>query len=89
MSLNSGSLNEDKFEDSMAEAIEEEFNSVWNAFYNRSLPERGKEERRIIFLAISRGILRYLDENADSIQVKRHGLHDHDIDLDVVIPDHL
>jgi hypothetical protein len=88
MSLNSGSLNDEKFRNSMAQSIEQEFISAWTAVYGRPLPERGEKERRIIFLAISRGILKYLDENADSIQVTRHSFHDYDVDLDVVIPDH-
>lgn len=87
MSLNSGSLSNGQFAGSMAEAIEKEFNSVWTAVYGMPLPEKGEKDRKIIFLAISRGILKYLNENENSIQVTRRSFRDHDVDLDVVIPD--
>ncbi len=87
MSLNSGSLKDEEFDNSMAQAIEQEFISAWTAVYGWPLPERGEKERKIIFLAISRGILKYLNENENSIQVTRRSFRDHDVDLDVVIPD--
>lgn len=53
-------FDEDPFEDSMAAAIEEAFEEVWKAVHGSNVPEEGKWERRILFVAVARGVLGYL-----------------------------
>jgi hypothetical protein len=65
MSLYPGDLDANNvgFEDCMAEAIEQEMESVFKNVKGMDLPLSGKEDRKMLFVAISRGILKYLQNN--------------------------
>lgn len=52
----------DAMNQSMAEAIEKEMNELFSQIKGYPLSEMGKDDRRILFMAIARGILGYLDE---------------------------
>jgi len=47
---------------SMALAIEKEMNDLFQKMKGVPIPEMGKDDRRILFVAIARGILGYLEE---------------------------
>lgn len=48
------------FENSMAAAIEDMFREEWLAVNNAPLPDAGQKDRRLLFVAVARGILTYL-----------------------------
>ena len=48
---------------SMALAIEEAMNDVFQKIKGTPLPEVGREDRRLLFVAVSRGVLQYLDSH--------------------------
>ena len=52
------------FADSMAEAMEEAFKSEWQAVKGVALPDRGEEDRRLLFSAIAQGVVAHLKEQA-------------------------
>lgn len=58
-----GSL--ESFAGSMAESIEREFEKIWEARFKTPLPEGTRDDRRLLFIAISHGILRYLREKSE------------------------
>lgn len=49
---------------SMALAIENEMKDVYKTLKGEDMPETGKEDRRMLFCAVARGVLKYLDDNA-------------------------
>lgn len=53
-------LNDDAIRGSMAEAIEEEMKTLYAKMKGKPMPEVGEEDRRLLFTAISRGVLKYL-----------------------------
>ena len=57
------------FEGSMAQAIEEAFEDEWTAVKKTPMVQQGLEDRRILFAAIARGVLKHLKDRANS------GLH--------------
>lgn len=61
MALKAGSV--DDFNDSMAEAIETAFQTLWAA--NKSIPlgNAGEIDRQILFSAIAQGVVTYLSDN--------------------------
>jgi hypothetical protein len=60
----------DDFEDSMAEAIEDALKAEWATVKETAFPTTGEEDRRLLFVAIAQGIVRYLKSHAaDSIIV--------------------
>jgi hypothetical protein len=69
MSLYPGDMNadDDTFAKSMAGSIENEMQSIFESVKGTKLPLAGKEDRKMLFVAISRGILRYLKNNPDFI----------------------
>ncbi len=62
MTLKPGSF--DDFLGSMAAAMEEAFQEEWLKAKSTSLPEAGEEDRKILFAAISRGVVEHLKHNA-------------------------
>jgi hypothetical protein len=48
---------------SMALAIEEAMSDVFQKVKGTPVPEVGKEDRRLLFVAVSRGVLKYLDSH--------------------------
>jgi len=78
MSLIPGSprydANEEKYviddlaiQDSMVLAIENEMKNVYKTLNGVNLPAVGEEDRRMLFSAIARGILKYLDDHAGEL----------------------
>src|SRR4051812_32090077 len=59
---------------SMAAAIEDEMSQLYKAVKHRDLPETGSDDRRILFIAIARGVLRHLhDAQAGNIATQPVG----------------
>lgn len=56
--LKAGHVND--FSNSMAEAIEQAMQQELLASQGISLPSAGEEDRRLLFVAIARGVLQYL-----------------------------
>jgi len=52
------------FSKSMAQAIEMEYEAIWNSLKEEPLPNEGREDRRMLFIAIARGVVRHLQQNA-------------------------
>ncbi len=48
---------------SLADEMEEAFRSEWNAEKSIPLPVAGEKDRKILFAAVARGILKYLKDN--------------------------
>lgn len=62
MTLKPGSF--DDFVGSMAAAMEEAFQDEWQNVKATPLSEAGEEDRKILFSAISRGVVKHLKQNA-------------------------
>lgn len=61
-------LDDVALENTMAKAIEEAMADVYQRVKNVSLPETGKEDRRLLFVSIARGILKYLSDHQGDIR---------------------
>jgi hypothetical protein len=57
------SLDDPALVDSMALAMEKEMAAVYQGVKNAPLPESTAMDMRLLFVAIARGVLRYLSEN--------------------------
>lgn len=54
--------------DGLADAIEAAFETVWAQLKpDDQFPVDGRPDRRVLFLAIARGLLTYLENNEDTI----------------------
>jgi hypothetical protein len=72
-------------EHSLASYLETELNAVRSENGLDPLPEEGREDRMLLFLAIARGIVRYLGDHGEAFAVESHdSSHDsgHDDDSD-------
>lgn len=60
------------FGGSMAEAIDREFVDMWNMLYPQNpLPDKGKKYRRLLFIAIAKGVIKHLrDRTHEGFDVK-------------------
>jgi hypothetical protein len=67
MTVKAGGLSDADFTESMSATIEAEFERAWFEVYDRNLPSAGARQRRIFFVAIARGVLRYLEERQDDL----------------------
>ncbi|MEI6103926.1 MAG: hypothetical protein WCP70_08265 [Methanothrix sp.] len=56
-------------DESMALAIEEEMKYVFEKVKASPFSDMGKEDRSLLFMAISRGVLRYLRDNQNLIKI--------------------
>lgn len=52
---------------SMAELIEAAMQDEWSRYHAESLPEQGREDRLIMFKAVARGVLGYLQAHQGDI----------------------
>jgi hypothetical protein len=55
----------DDFEGSMAAAIEKAFERAWSEVKDDELPKEGRADRRILFVAMAQGVLKYLRNHAE------------------------
>jgi hypothetical protein len=55
--------------DTLAGRMDEEFVALWPSVKDIALPNdtRSREDRRLLFVAIARGMLRYLEDHEDDI----------------------
>ncbi len=60
MAYKAGTVND--FADSMAKAIEDALKTEWAQVKGEALPSTGEEDRRLLFVAIAQGVLRYLSD---------------------------
>lgn len=86
MALKPGSVAD--FAGSLAEAMEIAMNQEWQAVKGVPLPELGVDDRRLLLVAISRGLFQFLKANENDF-INKAKLHDPiggviDIDYDVV-----
>ena len=63
--LKAGSI--DDFANSMAERIEEAMQEEWRKANGERLGGPGDRDRRVLFAAIAKGVLRYLYEHRDDL----------------------
>jgi hypothetical protein len=56
-------LDDEAVRDSMAKEMEDALAYLYRQLKDKDLPEIAKEERRILFVAISRGLLKYLNDH--------------------------
>jgi hypothetical protein len=62
--LKAGTLK--SFDNSMAQAIEKEFEQLWEERYGSKLPEKTRDDRRLLFISVSQGVIKYLRQMAAS-----------------------
>ena len=55
---------------SMALAMENAMEALWQAEKGEPLPEAGSEDRRLLFAAIAQGVVRHLADNPDAFDVE-------------------
>ncbi|HEX6829635.1 MAG TPA: hypothetical protein VF104_11730 [Burkholderiales bacterium] len=78
-----------KYEDiagSMAELIEAAMQDEWSRYHGESLPGEGREDRLIMFKAVARGVLGYLEAHQADIlttDVSNSGSHHHTLKFEV------
>ena len=60
-------LDDIAMQNSMALAIENEMKNVYKTLKGEDMPEVGEEDRRMLFSAIARGVLKYLEDNAGQL----------------------
>lgn len=74
--LKRGGLNPADFAGSMAEAMEVALNQLLSTEGKPTVPTDGTDEevrdRRIMFVAIARGIIDHLVDNEDAFTIRRH-----------------
>jgi hypothetical protein len=65
------------FSGSLAEAIETAMKQEWQLVKGEALPDIGQEDRRLLFVAVARGVIQFLDDHQDeiftSIRLTRQG----------------
>jgi len=65
MALKPGSVAD--FDNSMAEAIEQAMQDEWQEVKGVELPSQGEVDRRLLFVAVARGVLRYLKTHENEV----------------------
>ena len=74
----------------MAQAMEAALDQFWYSEKGKHLPETGSEDRGLLFQAIARGMLHYLEAQQDNfingMRLRRHG-YTGQIDYDVITLD--
>ncbi|GLR87957.1 hypothetical protein [Bradyrhizobium iriomotense] len=83
--LKPGSI--DDMANSMAEAIDQAMQVAWPAAFGQSLPDQGKRDRQVLFVAIANGVLGYLRDNLAALETTVvHDTvdgHKHHLDFDL------
>ncbi len=80
--LKAGHVND--FENSMAAEIEAAMQSEWTAVKGQSLSSAGLEDRKIMWVAIARGVLKFLTEHRTSVVTTNASAdsHHHSVEWD-------
>lgn len=52
------------FSGSMAQIMETEFESIWRSRHDEPLSDESREERRMLFVAVARGVMQHLQQHA-------------------------
>jgi len=78
---------------SMAKAIEDAMDQISRQVKGTPLPATGQDDRRLLFVAISRGILKYLRDHQGAITATSagqgsQGPHTHGVNLNVTMDQH-
>lgn len=85
-----GSTTEDSFTDSMAEAMEEAFQEEWLRIKEEPLIEAGTYERKILFSAIAKGVVKHLREKAgDAFKIDVNVTQKNDVLMDSDNPNNI
>ncbi len=84
--LKAGSIND--MANSMADRIDKAMQAAWpTAFPGQSLPEQGRRDRQVLFVAIANGVLGYLHDHLSALETNVvHDTvdgHEHHLDFDV------
>ncbi|MBA2715177.1 MAG: hypothetical protein H0U55_16700 [Rubrobacteraceae bacterium] len=80
-------LDDTALQDSMARAIEDAMNQLSVQLKGTPLPAVGRDDRRLLFVAISRGVLKYLRDHQVSISAGQspQNPHTHGVNLNVTM----
>ena len=71
---------------SMAGAMEDEMEALFQAVKGHSVPATGREDRRLLFVAIARGVLKYLQQHeTGNMLAQRDGGHTHPVHLNITL----
>jgi hypothetical protein len=84
-------LNDAALAQSMAKAIEDAMDEVSWLVKGQHLPAAGRDDRRLLFVAISRGVLKYLRDHQVAINATTsagQASHTHGVDLNVTMNAH-
>jgi hypothetical protein len=55
------------FDSSLAAAMETAMGEEWLAVRGEPMPQQGRDDRRIMFAAVARGLFTFLDQNEDAL----------------------
>lgn len=82
------SLNDEALADSMAEAMEQEMENLFQAIKGKPLPVAGEDDRRLLFVSIARGVLKYLQQKQSevgNISARTSVDHTHQVHLNITM----
>ena len=60
-------LDDFALQSSMAKAMDDAFEDVYQKMKGKPAPDQGKEDRRMLMVAIARGVLSYLEQNQNNM----------------------
>jgi hypothetical protein len=72
---------------SMADRIDQAMQAAWQTAFGQPLPDQGKRDRQVLFVAIANGVLGYLHDNLAALEttVVKDTIdgHKHHLDFDL------
>jgi hypothetical protein len=78
------SLSDSAMANSMALAMEQEMENLFQAIKGKPLPNTGEEDRRLLFASIARGLLKYLhQQETGNITAQTNDAHTHQVHLNI------
>ncbi len=88
LQTNQYSLSNEALANSMAAAMEQEMESLFLAIKGQALPGAGEEDRRLLFVSIARGLLKYLQQQEPgNIRAQTSVEHTHQVHLNITLDD--
>jgi hypothetical protein len=63
-------LDDEALKDSLAKAVEDAMDDLLFRTKGAHLPEEGREDRRLLFAAVARGVLKYLSDHQGALRAK-------------------